>query len=309
MRIFLTGATGYIGSAVLDASLRAGHQVTALVRDPEKGERVARRGVHPVLGDLSKPNYVTAAEACDVIIHTALDSTRHGPEKDRQTIETLIGAALRRADTGNRACLIYTSGIWIIGETARPAEEDTALNPVAYAAWRAPHEEQVLAAGADGRVRTVVVRPGIVYGGARGIIGDLVKDAANGLVRIIGNGKNHWPCVYDRDLADLYVKLASNGSASGVFHANDQADERVIDIVEAIAAHVKRRPEIRYVPLVEARAKMGDYAEALALDQKLRSPRAHAIGWAPTLHSVSGNVARLFEEFRTAREAAWMRAG
>ena len=55
MRIFLTGATGYIGSAVLDAMLRAGHDVTALVRDPEKAERVALRGVQPVIGELSKP--------------------------------------------------------------------------------------------------------------------------------------------------------------------------------------------------------------------------------------------------------------
>ncbi len=63
MRIFLTGATGYIGSAVLDALLRAGHEVTALVRDPEKAERVSRRGVEPILGDLSKPpSYSPAAD-------------------------------------------------------------------------------------------------------------------------------------------------------------------------------------------------------------------------------------------------------
>ena len=64
MRIFLTGATGYIGSAVLDALLRAGHDVTALVRDPEKAERVSRRGVEPIIGELSKPaSYAAAAEA------------------------------------------------------------------------------------------------------------------------------------------------------------------------------------------------------------------------------------------------------
>ena len=90
-----------------------------------------------------------------------------------------------------------------------------------------------------------------------------------------------------------------------MFHANDEADERVSDIVEAISTHVKMRPDVRHVPLPEARAKLGDYAEALALDQKIRSPRARALGWAPSLHSVSGSVARLLEEFRSAsREAA-----
>ena len=149
-----------------------------------------------------------------------------------------------------------------------------------------------------------MIRPAIVYGGARVIVGDLLKDAANGLVRVIGDGQNHWPCVYDRDLADLYVRIATRPDASGVFHANDEADERVEDIVDAVARHLTMRPDVRHVPLEEARAKLGTWADALALDQVVRSPRARALGWAPTLHSVAGNVARLLEEFRTARAAA-----
>src|ERR1041384_2750757 len=158
--------------------------------------------------------------------------------------------------------------------------------------------------GRSGTPRTVVMRPGIVYGGTRGIIADLLKDAANGLVRVICEGKNHWPCVYARDLADAYLRVAMNPEACGIFHANDEADESVGDIVESIATHARMRPDVRHVPLTEARAKMGAYADALALDQRVRSPRARALGWSPTLHSVSGNVARLLEEFRTRREAA-----
>ena len=62
--------------------------------------------------------------------------------------------------------------------------------------------------------------------------------------------------------------------------------------------------DVRHVPIEEARAKMGQYADALALDQIVRSPRARALGWAPTLHSVAGNVAGLIEEFRSGQEAA-----
>lgn len=305
MRIFLTGATGYIGGAVLDAVLRAGHHVTALVRDPENAERVSQRGVQPVIGDLSKPaSYASAAEACDGIVHTALDSSARRPQVDRQAIDTLMEASRPRASGGPPRFFVYTSGVWVLGATPTPAAEDAPLAPTPFSAWRPQHERVVLDAGADDRLRTVVIRPGIVYGGARGIIGDIVKDASNGLVRVIGNGRNHWPCIYDRDLADLYVRLAVNPDATGVFHANDEADERVNDIVEAIAAQVKMRPDVRYVPIEEARAKLGDYADALALDQKVRSPRARALGWAPTLHSVSGNVARLLEEYRNRREAA-----
>jgi nucleoside-diphosphate-sugar epimerase len=183
-------------------------------------------------------------------------------------------------------------------------EEDAPLQPTAYSAWRSEHERIVLDAGSNGLLRTVVVRPGIVYGGTCGIIADLLKDASNGLVRVIGEGNNHWPCVYVRDLADVYLRVATHPEAFGVFHANDEADESVADIVDAIARHVRMRPDIRHVPLTEARTKMGPYADVLALDQRIRSPRARALGWSPTLHSVSGNVARLMEEFRARREAA-----
>jgi nucleoside-diphosphate-sugar epimerase len=304
MRIFLTGATGYIGSAVLDALLRAGHSVTALVRDPEKAERVALRGVQPVIGELAKArSYAEAAAASDVLVHTARQPAKSGVAVDRQTIDTLIDAATRRIESGAKSAIVYTSGSWVLGNTQGAANEDAPLSPTPLVAWRPEHEQLVLDAQTRG-VRVAIIRPGIVYGGARGIIGDLLKDAFNGLVRVVGDGQNHWPCVYDRDLADLYARVVASPDASGVFHANDEADERVDDIVEAIAAHAKMRPDVRHVPIREARAKMGPYADALALDQIVRSPRARALGWAPTLHSVAGNVARLLEEFRTARAAA-----
>ena len=305
MRIFLTGATGYIGSAVLDAGLRAGHAVTALVRDPEKAEHVSQRGASAVIGELSKPaSYAVAAEQCDATIHTAFEHSKRGQKVDRQAIDTLMAAAGRRADAGRPACVIYTSGVWVLGDTQGQAAEGAPLNPPPFVAWRPEHEAAVLEASRGGQIRTAVVRPGIVYGGARGIIADLLKDARNGLLRVVGDGRNHWSCVYDRDLADLYVRVAAGPDASGTFHVNDEADECVDDIVDAIARHVRTRPDVRHMPLEEARAKMGPYADALALDQIVRSPRARALGWAPTLHSVAGNVARLLEEFRTACEAA-----
>lgn len=305
MRIFLTGATGYIGSAVLEAALRGGHQVTALVRNPEKAEHVSMRGATPIVGDLSKPeSYAPAAEQADAVIHTAAEQSKRREGVDRLAIDTLGDAAQRRADAGLAAAIVYTSGVWVLGDTRGEAAEDRPVNPTPLVAWRPEHEALVAARSRDGAIRTAIVRPGVVYGGARGIIADLLKDARNGLVRVIGDGRNHWPCVYDRDLADLYVRVAVNPDASGIYHANDEADESVGDIVDAISRHVRMRPDIRHVPLEEARSKMGPYADALALDQIVRSPRAHALGWAPTLHSVSGNVARLLEEFRSACEAA-----
>ena len=115
---------------------------------------------------------------------------------------------------------------------------------------------------------------------------------------------NHWPLVYDRDLADLYVRAATRSEASGIFHANDEADETVNTIVEGIVHHCSMPPDVRHVPLDEARKKMGAYADALALDQKVRSVRARELGWSPALHSVSANIPRLLEEFRRGKDRA-----
>jgi nucleoside-diphosphate-sugar epimerase len=303
MRIFLTGATGYIGAAVLDALVRAGHDVTALVRDSEKARRVSKRGAHPVIGNLAEPeSFRPTAQAQDGYVHTAFDRTAgRGPAVEQIALETIITEAKRPRTAGSTApakrFIIYTSGMWVLGRTPDPAAEDAPVNPIAASAFRPAHEQLVLDAATD-RLRTIVVRPGVVYGGSDGVVGDLFKSATNGLVRVIGDGNNHWPLVYDRDLADLYARLAANPEASGIYHANDEGDERVNDIVAAIRPHLPVRPDVRYVPLDEARAKIGPFADALALDQVVRSPRARSLGWNPSLHSVAGNAARLLEEWR-----------
>jgi nucleoside-diphosphate-sugar epimerase len=306
MRIFLTGATGYIGAAVLDALVRGGHDVTALVRDNEKARRVAKRGAHPVLGNLADPeSFRGSADAQDGYVHAAYDSrSGRGPAIDQAALETIIAAARRprtaAAAAPLRRFVIYTSGVWVLGRTEAPATEEAPVNPIAASAFRPAHEQIVLAAN-DDQLRTAVVRPGVVYGGGTGMIADIFKSANNGLVRVVGDGNNHWPLVYDRDLADLYARIAAHPGASGIFHANDEGDERVNDIVGAIKPYLPVKPDVRYVPIEEARHKMGVYADAMALDQLVRSPRARALGWTPTLHSVAGNAARLLEEWRESR--------
>ena len=295
MRIFLTGGTGYIGAAVLDALVRAGHHVDALVRNTHKAARVEERGAHPVRGDLASPDtYTSFAAAADVIVHAAFEYTARGATVDATAVDALLTAA--RASASVRA-FIYTSGVWVLGNTPTPADESAPVNPIELTAWRPEHERRVLDA-ASPTLRTIVVRPGVVYGGGRGVVGEILKDASNSLIRVIGSGDNRWSLVYDRDLADLYLRLVEHADASGIYHANDEGDERVNEIVAAISEHAKTTPSVRHVPLAEAKQKMGPYAEALALDQVVRSPRARALGWVPSLKSVSGNAARLFEEWR-----------
>ena len=295
MRIFLTGGTGYIGSAVLDAFAKSGHHVDVLVRNNEKAAQVQARGGHPVIGDLTVPSsYAEAAANAEGIVLTAYDNSPRRAAIEAATVDAVLSTPATRG-----RFVIYTSGIWVLGPTPSPADESAPLNPIELVAFRPAIEQRVLESANVGW-RAAVIRPGVVYGSGRGIVGDLLRDASNSLVRIVGPGDNHWPLVYDRDLADLYLRIASTPTASGVFHANDEGDETVNEIVAALSEHAKTEPSVRHVPLKEARRKMGPYADALALDQIVRSTRSRAIGWQPSLKSVSGNAARLFEEYRRA---------
>ena len=298
MRIFLTGGTGYVGSAVLDALVRQGHRVDALVRNSEGAARVQARGAQPVLGDLlNGASWLDAAAAADGVVHAAVDYSARQRQVDTAALDGILGLPPRSGRV-----VVYTSGIWVLGPAPEPVDETAAVNPIELVSWRPSHELRVLASAASG-VRAIVVRPGIVYGGSRGIVGDLLQDAFNSLVRIVGPGDNHWPLVYDRDLGELYARLVSTPEASGVYHATDDGSDTVNEIVAALAEHAPTPPSIRHVPLEEARKKMGPYADALALDQIVRSPRPRALGWAPTLRSVTGNAARLFEEWRRGKAA------
>jgi len=135
MRIFLTGATGYIGAAVLDALVRGGHDVTALVRDNEKARRVAKRGAHPVIGNLAEPDsFRGSADAQDGYVHAAFDSSSgRGPAIEQAALETILTAARRPRTAGANApgtrFVIYTSGVWVLGKTPEPAGVAFACTP------------------------------------------------------------------------------------------------------------------------------------------------------------------------------------
>ena len=292
MRIFLTGPTGYIGSAVLEALLRSGHQVTGLVREQRKARQLAAQGVGAVIGDICNSEWRDAAVGHDVLIHAARQRGAKRIEADRLALDTLISAA---KSTGGHPRLIYTSSAWVLGPTPKPVSEEAAVHAPALVAWRPAHEQHLL--GATGLL-PIVVRPGTVYGGRRGILGDLFRDGLNGLVRVIGDGRNRWATVYHRDLGDLYARLAVAPDASGIYHATDEASEPVMEVVEALSRNTTHKPDIRHVPIEEARLKMGPLADVLVMDQVVRAPRSRAMGWSPSLRSIAGSIPRLLEEWR-----------
>jgi nucleoside-diphosphate-sugar epimerase len=276
MNVFLTGATGYIGGAVADALLRAGHSVTGLARSDAAAGLLQQKGIVPYRGDLASPAGLTAAAAAaDGIIHTA---TTNDGGRDRLAVCAMLDAIARSGRP-----FVFSSGIWVLGDTGgKMADETTPLHPVAIAAWRAPMEELVLSLARE-KLRTSVIRPAVVYGRARGIPAGFVKSAReHRAARFVGTGDNHWPAVHVEDLADLYVRALEKAPPGSLFFAAESVAHPVQEIAEAASFGAGAGGRTESWPLEEARKTLGAYADALVLDQQVSSARARAIlGWQP----------------------------
>jgi nucleoside-diphosphate-sugar epimerase len=293
MRVFVTGATGYIGSAIVAALVRAGHRVAGLSRSPEKDDLLRRLGAEPVRGALGEISALAPLlDAQDALVHAAIDYGL-GPPADREAIDAFLDAARR----GGPRAVVYTSGVWVLGATppGARADEGTRIDhPAEAVAWRPAHERLVFDADVQG-VTAAVVRPGMVYGGKGGIVGP----ALFGDGGIVGDGENRWSFVHRDDLAELY-RLVLEAGATGPFHGVDGAPTRLADAARAASAAAGRGGAFRAIPLAEARRTMGPMADALVMDQAVATTRGPEVGWRPARASFVERAAEACREWSAA---------
>src|SRR6187402_2710796 len=234
MNVFVTGSTGYIGAAVAAAFRRAGHRVFGLARSSEKARALARVEIVPVLGDLAAPeSFLAVARGCDVLVHCASENSSSTVARDRAAIDTLLAAS---HDANAPRALLYTSGVWVYGDTGgRTVDETSPLAPLELVRWRVEHEQRVLAASSS-QLRTLVLRPGCVYGGAGGLTAPWFASAVAGEVEMVGDGTNCWSTVHLDDNADAYVLAAERAPGGEAINLGDGTNPQVGEMVAAIAA-------------------------------------------------------------------------
>jgi nucleoside-diphosphate-sugar epimerase len=283
MKVALTGATGFVGSHVLDELQKHGHEVTALVRRDAQAEAVAARGATPVVADLyDRPAVAALLGDADGAIHTASPGDATSADLDAAMADAAITAF---AGTGKP--YIPVSGIWIYG--ADPAiTEQSRINAPAMVAWKPPIEGRVLSA-AD--MRGAVVVSSVAYGdGGGGIPGLLLgspRDSAGNLI-MLGTGQQHWSTVHVADLADAFRRVLEDDSARGRYVIGNGLNPAVAELTQAAAVAVGAEGAVPGTD-EEARARLGDYfAGVLLLDQGTDAARARVeLGWQPSHPSLT----------------------
>jgi nucleoside-diphosphate-sugar epimerase len=291
MRIFLTGANGFIGGAVASALVADGHAVRGLVRDQAKADLVAVHGVDPVIGSLDDAALLQAeAKASDGVVNAA--SSDH-----RAAVEALIAGL-----AGSGKPFIHTSGSSIVADQAmgepsdRIFHEDTPIEPVAERAARVAIDRLVL--GTAG-IRAVVLCNSMIYGNAMGapaqsvqILALAQQARASGIARYIGRGLNRWSNVHVADVAALYA-LAIAKAPAGSFMYVESGEEALGEVVRAIAARLGLGAAQSW-PAEQAIAFWGRNKATFSLgsNSRVRGKRAiELLGWAPGHRSITDWIA------------------
>jgi nucleoside-diphosphate-sugar epimerase len=299
-RIFVTGATGYVGGAVAARLARKGHQVFGLTRDRENAKALAAMGVTPVVGDLGQPDeWQGVLQNCDAAVHAAFDGENGAADVDRAALEALRHAAL----DGRVRRVLYTSGIWVHGHGAAGfADETTPLAPLAVVQWRAAHEEIALDLEAH-EVAVVIMRPGMVYGEHRGILGGWFAEANDShTVTYPGDGSQHWSLVHRDDVAEAYALAMEHAPAGSRYLLADESRHTVKEMAEAVAVATKSRP-VSW-PAADLVRSHGAYGEALLNDLSVSAAKAHReLGWVPRHASFVTEAPELWRDWQAARAA------
>jgi nucleoside-diphosphate-sugar epimerase len=282
MKIFITGATGYIGGSVATKLMEAGHAVLGLARSEAAAASLKKRGIEPVAGDLNLYTpLVEVTKRVDAVINAA------------NADNPFVAHALLTGLKGSGKTLIQVSGSSVVGaydngeKSDDTFDEDTPFTPQPEKAMRVAIDQSVLAA-AKSNVRTIVIRPTLIYGRGVGVASSSVQipkliDVArkHGVPRHVGPGLNIWGHVHIADVVDLFLLALEKAPAGSLFYA-ESGEANFKSVAQSIGRMLGMGDTTKDWPIGEAVEGLGPGAYlSFGSNSRVRGKRSRALGWQP----------------------------
>ncbi|GAA2511209.1 NAD-dependent epimerase/dehydratase family protein [Winogradskya humida] len=289
MKVFITGGTGYLGSALVERLVAAGHEVSALARSDDAAKRLDEAGAVPVRGSLGDTDVLReAAAGADAVIHAAVD---YSPSQEASDTELAAVRALVAGGSGKP--VVYTSTGIVYGFDPLDTSEDATLPEVSAQPVKAAAERIILDAET---ITGIVIRASLIFGrGDTKLITGLIHAArSNGVAAHIGDGTNTWYPVHIDDLTDLYLRAITQ-PAKGAFNAAGDVPFSFKELAELIG-ELTGTP-VAAVPLAVAEQNNAQGARLMTTSSRLPTTKARTTyGWKPTAHSLLDEVRRQYQQ-------------
>lgn len=289
MKIFVTGAGGYIGGSIAEKLVALGHEVMGLARSEEKGLLLKARGIDPVIGSLDDYEILAkAAQSSEAVINTA--SADHPA-----SVVTLVTALERSGKL-----LIHNTGSAIVADhadgdhaAAVPLTEDSYFDPVPFRRPRVDMNRYVREAAIEKGIRSIVICPSMIYGTGRGLHPDsdqipkligMSKQLGAGVY--FGKGLNRYSNVHIQDLVDLYL-LAMEKAPGGSFFFAENGSNSFKEIALMISEFLGFDGRTVSIPVVDVIRNYGEAARlGVASNSLVSAANARRLGWTPKMPSL-----------------------
>lgn len=303
MRVFITGGTGLIGSAIVQNLIAHNHQIIALARSETSKNKLITAGATPIPGDITRPKkWCADLPDIDAVIHTACDFSDDMANMDATLLDHLIPALQRQPDPVR---FIYTGGNWMYPQTnttptssasITAVDETTPFDPLPEFLWGLPGIERVLSAP---NLAGIVIHPSCVYDtGEKGQSGILARDIqtaqTDNRVTFVGGDHIYQPMVHADDIADLYRLALERAKPGESYIGSAINDVSTREVAELIATHFgSENCQIDTISTADAMARFGNWARGLAHNQQLSSAKAiQDLGWSPRHTDFAADMAR-----------------